>query len=105
MITEECSVSGDVIVNRIVELSKKAGRHERDLVEFLGLKRGTFSNWKRGQSDSYLHYLKEISEYFGVTPNYLILGDNGFEIREGEDIFTVEEIGIINEYRKIEKPE
>ncbi len=67
----------------------------------LGLKRGTFANWKRGQSDSYLHYLKEIAEYFHVTPNYLILGEDGIVVKKGEDIFSKEELELINAYRNL----
>ena len=101
MITKTSSVPGNEVVNRIVQLAERDGKHERDVIEYLGLKRGTFANWKRGQSDSYLHYLKEISEYFHVTPNYLILGDDGFVIRPGNDLFTEDELKVIDLYRSI----
>ncbi len=93
--------SKDLVVDRIILLAKRNGRHEKDVVEYLGLKRGTFANWKRGQSDSYLHYLKEIAEFFHVTPNYLILGDDGIEIQKGEDIFNKDELELINAYREL----
>ena len=105
MVKGNCSVTGDVIVSRIIALSEKEGKPERDLVEYLGLKRGTFGNWKRGQSDSYLHYLKEIAEYYHVTPNYLILGNDGIVIGKGEDLFTKDELEVIEFYRKISQKE
>ena len=105
MVKGNCSVSGDVIVSRIIYLAKKEGKPERDLVDYLGLKRGTFGNWKRGQSDSYLHYLKEIAEYYHVTPNYLILGDDGLSVLRGEEVFSKEELEIIELYRSISSKE
>ncbi len=101
MPSNKSDLSTDFVIKRIIYLAKRDGRHERDVIDYLGLKRGTFANWKRGQSDSYLHYLKEIAEFFHVTPNYLILGDDGIEIKKGEDIFTKEELELIDSYRNL----
>ena len=74
---------------------------EKDLAEHLGIGIETIKNWKRNKSDSYLHYLVEISEYLHVTPNYLLLGDDGMVIQEGRELFSKEELALISQFRKI----
>ena len=39
---------------------------------YLNLKKSTFSNWKKGVNKSYLKYIPNIAEYFGVTVDYLL---------------------------------
>ncbi len=95
------SLNQQIIVGRIKKLLQEKGATELDLTEYLGIHPDTVKNWKKNRSDSYLHYLKEISEYLNVTPNYLILGENGLLIKNGEEIFTNDELAIINLYRKM----
>ena len=46
--------------------------------EYLKLNQKTYDNWKAGKSSSYLKYLHEIATFLGVTPNYLIYGEEKF---------------------------
>ena len=93
--------TNDEIIGRISTLLKEKGMFEKDLVAYLGLAKGTYTNWKTNRSDSYLHFLKEICEFLDVTPNYLLLGDDGITVAKGEDIFSKEEMSMISKFRKL----
>lgn len=60
------------IINRISYLL--AGREQRELTDYLGLKSAAFSEWKSGKSKSYRKYLIEIAEFFDVSIDYLVYG-------------------------------
>ena len=49
-------------------------REQKELTNYLGLKSAAFSEWKSGKSKSYRKYLIEISEFFGVSLDYLVYG-------------------------------
>ena len=60
------------IIDRISLLL--AGREQKELTNYLGLKSVAFSEWKSGKSKSYRKYLIEISEFFNVSLDYLVYG-------------------------------
>ncbi len=64
------------ILDRI--LSLLGDREQKELTDYLGLKSVAFSDWKSGKSSSYRKYLIEISEFFGVSIDYLVYGDDHF---------------------------
>ena len=59
-------------LNRITALLKERGLQQKALCDYLGLKSQAYTNWKGGGNDSYMKYLPEIAEYFGVTIDYLL---------------------------------
>ena len=58
----------DVISNLLAESSKT----QKELCEYLGVKKQAFTDWKNGKSTSYLKYLPQIAEFFGVSVDYLL---------------------------------
>lgn len=60
------------ILNRILNLLD--GRSQRELMDYLNLGKGTFSDWKAGKSTSYRRYLIEIAEFFNTSIDYLVYG-------------------------------
>ncbi len=60
------------ILNRISELLGE--REQKELTSYLGIKSSAFSEWKSGKTQSYKKYLIEISEFFGVSIDYLVYG-------------------------------
>lgn len=60
------------MLDRIILLMN--GREQKKLTDFLGLKKTAFSDWKSGKSNSYKKYIVEISEFFGVSLDYLVYG-------------------------------
>lgn len=87
------------VFQRLDDLMKKSGRMEKELIEYIGLPAGTFSQWRRGNGDSYLRYIKEICSFFHVTPNYLFLGNDDCL----DSLYTKEESDIVNAYRKTDE--
>jgi len=51
-----------------------AGKDQKELTDYLGLKNVAFSEWKSGKSKSYRKYLIEIAEFFDVSLDYLVYG-------------------------------
>ena len=62
------------IFRRIDDLLKQNHKQQKELIEYLGLARGTYTNWARRKSTSYLSYIEDIAIYFGVNANFLITG-------------------------------
>lgn len=60
------------ILNRIISLL--GTRDQKELTDFLNLKKTAFTDWKSGKSNSYRKYLIEIAEFFNVSLDYLVYG-------------------------------
>ena len=61
-----------MILNNIMSLLKKQNKKQIDLTNYLGLSKNIFSEWKSGRSTSYMKHLPTISEFFGVSVDYLL---------------------------------
>ena len=57
---------------KLQQLRKARGLSQEDLAQQLSVTRQTISKWELDQSTPDLPYLAAISEYFGVTTDYLI---------------------------------
>ena len=86
------------VFGRIDLLMKQSGKLEKDLIEYLGLRVGTFTEWRRGKGYSYMLYIKEICDFFRVTPNYLFLGEDAV-LETDKDFYTKDEREVIECYR------
>ena len=91
------------VLKRIDSLLSKKGVKQQDLIEYLGLARGAYSNWNRMTSNSYLSYLGEKAEFFEVNPNYLVTGKDDLSSKTILHALTDEEEQIIEQYRRIPK--
>ena len=60
------------ILDRITKEQKEQGKSQKDLCEYLGLTKNTFTEWKSGRNTSYKKYLPEIAEFLGVSVDYLL---------------------------------
>lgn len=63
-----------VLDNIISELDKQ-NKKQKDLTDYLGITKNAFTDWKSGRIKSYMKYLPQIAEFFGVSVDYL-LDDN-----------------------------
>lgn len=79
---------------------KQNGKLEKDLIEYLGLRVGTFTAWRRGKVYSYMLYIKEICDFLHVTPNYLFLGEE-VSMNVTKDYYTKEKRELIDDYRNV----
>ena len=63
-------------LERIIETMQTQGKKQKDLTDFLGLTKNTFTNWKAGHSESYKKLLPEIAEFLGVSADFLLGKEN-----------------------------
>lgn len=61
------------ILDRISQLL--GDREQKELTKYLGLNSVAFSEWKSGKSKSYRKYLIEIADFFNVSIDYLVYGE------------------------------
>lgn len=66
-------------INRIIVLLKEQNKTQKELTDYLGLDKSTFSQWKKGTNTSYTKYYKEIADFFNVPINNII-GDKYSDI-------------------------
>ena len=63
-----------VLNNIIFELNRNK-KKQKDLTDYLGLQKNSFTEWKGGRSKSYMKYLPQIADFLGVTVDYLLNTD------------------------------
>lgn len=54
-------------INKIIALLKEQKRSQSELTDYLGVNKSIFTQWKKGQNNSYLKYLPQLAEFFGVS--------------------------------------
>lgn len=59
-------------LDKIIALQKKSGYNQKDLTDYLGLEKSTFSAWKSGKSTSYTKYITQIAKFYNVSTDYLL---------------------------------
>ena len=63
-------------------LREAKGVKDSDVVKATGITKSTFSGWKSGRSKPKNEKLQKIADYFGVTVDYLMTGENAAEKKE-----------------------
>lgn len=63
-------------LDRISSLLSSQSKKQKDLTDFLGLTKNTYSNWKSGNNTSYMKYLPQIAEFLSVSIDYLLGKEN-----------------------------
>lgn len=59
-------------LNKITDLLKKQQKSQKDLTDFLGLTKNSYSNWKSGNNNSYMKYLPQIADFLNVSVDFLL---------------------------------
>lgn len=88
------------ILDRIVLLLN--GQEQQELTNYLNLSSTAFTDWKAGRSKSYKKYLIEIAEFFNVSIDYLVYGEEkNPPADEALSIKDAKEQELINIYRAV----
>lgn len=58
------------------ELRRKKGVSAAEVARATGIDGGTFTHWKKGEYAPKTEKLRKIADYFGVTVDYLMTGDD-----------------------------
>lgn len=66
------------ILDRIINLLGTTD--QKQLTDYLGLKKTAFTDWKSGKSNSYRKYLMEIADYFSVSLDFLVYGRKSVDV-------------------------
>lgn len=108
-----CTLS--IISNLLKEQNKK----QKDLTDYLGITKNSFTNWKSGQNKSYKKYIPQIAEFFGVSTDYLlcrptinginshnnISGNNniiGNGYNTGDNLLTEQETALVSIFKSLD---
>ena len=67
-----------------------------ELVAYLDLPKGVYSNWKAGKSRNFCEHLGAISKFLNVSAEYLVTGKDAEKNMENP-----REIELLNWYRKL----
>lgn len=59
-------------MNRIKELRNGIGMSQQGLADYLKITRLTLSKYEKGKTEPGIHVLIQLSNYFGVTIDYLV---------------------------------
>lgn len=91
----------DEVLNRILDCLGPRHGAIKDLAHHLDVSPNVITNWKNGSSRSYRKYLKQISEYLGVSVDYL-LGNEQKEEPQPEQIDLSDvELGFLGDYKEL----
>lgn len=63
------------IIERIYQLLKEKDKRANELCERLSIRTSTMSTWKSRKNDPPAKYMKIISDYLGVSLDYLMTGE------------------------------
>lgn len=66
------------ILDNILALLKEQNKKQIELTSYLGLSKNVFTEWKSNRANSYMKYLPQIAEFFGVSVDYLLGNNNDF---------------------------
>ena len=86
------------ILDNIIDMTRSLGYRQRDLAEYLGIRENKISQWKLGQSHSYLDSLDKIAEFLGVEKEELIQPD---ALAKYERKLSPNEVHLVESYRKL----
>lgn len=79
----------DDVLSRILILINEHNVTDKQFTQDIGVSRNAVTYWRSGKVKSYMNYIPQIAEYFGVTVDYL-LGKS--PVRHGEvEIYKVED--------------
>lgn len=58
-------------LEKILDELARTSHTQKELCEYLGIGKQAFSDWKAHKSTSYMKYLTQIADFFGVSVDYL----------------------------------
>lgn len=72
-------------LDKICTLLEQQGKKQKDLTDFLGISKNSFTDWKSGRIKSYTKHLPKIAEFLGVSTDYLLGVENKKASAENSD--------------------
>lgn len=69
------------------QLRKNAGKTQREVAAYLDVERSTYAKYESGSSEPTFDALTKLAVYFGVTTDYLLSHDEGFNLSELSEVY------------------
>ena len=88
------------IFSRINDEMKRQKKQQAELITYLNLPRGTYTQWKLGRTRYFCEHLNAIAKFLGIDPGWLLTGRVS-----GVDEITPDELELIRVFRGIEGEE
>lgn len=83
----------DATLNRILETMREHHGTQKALADFLGISGNNITDWKSGRNKSYRLYLPQISEYYGVSLDWLT-GHSDIKTKPAADGYELSDMDI-----------
>lgn len=96
MYNKDNTKEAEEILGRISDEMKKQNKRQAELIRFLDLPVGTFTNWKLRKSRNFCEHIQAIAVFLGVDPGWLLTGMT----KEGT-VKDKKEIELLEEFRKL----
>lgn len=84
--------------DRIDKLLKEKEKKQIELTNFLGIPKSKYTDWKKGRTNSYEKYLKEIAIFFNVSVDYIVGNTENKNFIQNDKLTEQEQI-LINTFR------
>lgn len=91
------------INERIFYLLKMQNRTAKELSEFIGIAQSSVSAWKNENSFPSSKYMVQISEFFSISINYLLTGENDNIELYSKSELTKDETELIHTYKQLDR--
>lgn len=72
------------LLDRITDLMEQSGIKAKQLTTELGISNSSFTDWRKGKGSPSLDTVAKISDYFNVSIDYLVRGEEFFSHDETE---------------------
>ena len=79
------------LANRVFEIMDAQGKKQAELAEYLGVGRSRVNNWFHQTGDIPGKYLQSVCEFLGVSPQYLLTGEETNETPTTNDLPAMSE--------------
>ncbi len=79
----------NIIVSNILIMLERQDKTQKSLMDYIGVDKNVFSNWKNGTSASYVKYLPQIAKFLNVSVDWLIGSDEDNEVTIVDNIFNI----------------
>jgi len=86
----------DPVIDRIEEMLKYHKKTKKELLEYIGIDSSMFTTWRYANGKSYMKYINAISDFLGVSVEYLL---NGTPDEDRMLFMEQDEIALIKLYR------
>ena len=86
----------EAILGRISRELETQHKTQAELVAYLGLPVGTYTNWKLGRSRNFCEHLEAIAEYLNVDTGWLVTGERS------ACAINQQEQGLLELFRKLD---